>query len=330
MQAADFAWSRCGGFANLATYSPLRRFPGEFFQYTASSPITNEGGDNIGDKSVSAQVTERETPLFPLITEESVRITYTKLNTYSQCALRYRYAYIERLPRPPFTTMAFATRLHKVLKQFHGQGKTDGIVDEAKLLQTLETVWEEAQCGKSKKSGYADGVDILKSYAKRQSELGRVPVMVERPMKTAFGPYILEGKIDRVDFASEGTFRIVDYKLDKTLPADDAAEKSRQLSFYAILAHEKEGLEVSEVSLYYLRHGRELIAKRTDAQLRETVEWIDATATAIPKEKDWQPTEGKGCGTCPFKDVCPAKTGKKRELQGKWTQFGMFDVQEEE
>lgn len=258
-----------------------------------------------------------------------MRISYSKLNTFDQCALRYRFAYIERLPRPPVTTTAFANHLHKALMRYHRLGRTDGNVDEAILQTTFKTVWEEAGSDKVK-ARYEEGLDILRRYAERENRLERVPAFLEHAIKTAFGPYVLEGKLDRVDFADDGTYRLIDYKLGKTLPADDAAEKSRQLSFYAILLQEGMGLPVSEVSLYYLRHGTELVAKRTASQLEETVRWIDTTATAIPKEKDWKPKESASCGTCPFKDVCPAKTGNKRELQGKWTQFGMFDVSEEE
>ena len=253
-----------------------------------------------------------------------MRVTYTKLNTFSQCALRYRFAYIERLPRPPVTTLAFANRVHTVLKRFHTHNRTDGRIDAEKLLQTLDDVWEEAGCAKDPKTRYPDALEVMTRYIERESALRRVPVMVEQKIKTAFGPYTLQGTIDRLDFADDGKYRLIDYKLDKTLPADDAAETSRQLSFYALLVLEGKGLPISEVSLYYLWHGRELTSKRTGVQMQATADWIDTTAGAIRAETAWKPREGSGCASCPFRDECPAKTGKPRPLMGRKGQLDLF------
>ena len=44
-----------------------------------------------------------------------MRLSYSKLNTYRQCPLRYRFTYLDRLPRRPRRTFRAATRLHRAL-----------------------------------------------------------------------------------------------------------------------------------------------------------------------------------------------------------------------
>ena len=108
------------------------------------------------------------------------------------------------------------------------------------------------------------------------------------------------------------------------LPKENAAQASRQLSFYQLLVSEGLGVEAEEVRLYFLRHGVEQTACRDRASLRETVAWIDATATAIHQEKRWEPSEGAGCRTCAFQSHCPAKTGEVRAAQGVWQQGSLL------
>jgi hypothetical protein len=62
------------------------------------------------------------------------------------------------------------------------------------------------------------------------------------------------------------------------------------------------------------------VANCNRSQMRETVEWVDATANAIHQEKAWEPTRGNGCLTCAFAKVCPARTGEPRKQAKVWQQ----------
>jgi hypothetical protein len=48
-----------------------------------------------------------------------MQISYNKLKTFGECALKYRLAYIEKLPRPALPTLAFQRRLHAALAKYH-------------------------------------------------------------------------------------------------------------------------------------------------------------------------------------------------------------------
>ena len=55
-----------------------------------------------------------------------MQLSYNKLQTFGECALKYRFAYIERLPRPPIAALAFHRRLHAALEKYHFFARRDG------------------------------------------------------------------------------------------------------------------------------------------------------------------------------------------------------------
>lgn len=254
-----------------------------------------------------------------------MQLSYNKLKTFSDCALKYRLAYIERLPRPPLAALAFHRRLHAALCKYHFFSKRDGTVQEEDLLTAYAQICgaDQLPAVREKKS-YQEGEEILRRYCETENQKGKVPAYLEHTLTVAFGPYNLTGKIDRIDFTDSHRYSIVDYKLDRKLPTLNQAETSRQLSFYSLLVSEGLGVETEDVRLYYLRHGIEQIGVRTTKQMGELVEWMDTNAGAIHKEKAWEPKQGEGCLTCAFKNLCPAKTGRERPHQGVWQQGNLL------
>src|SRR2546423_1975830 len=49
------------------------------------------------------------------VAEAVMHLSYSKLNTYRQCPLRYRFTYLDRLPRRPRRLFRAARRIHAAL-----------------------------------------------------------------------------------------------------------------------------------------------------------------------------------------------------------------------
>ena len=47
------------------------------------------------------------------------RLSVSKLKTYTQCPLKYKFTYIDKLPRKTFEFHTFGKFCHKVLEDFH-------------------------------------------------------------------------------------------------------------------------------------------------------------------------------------------------------------------
>ena len=250
-----------------------------------------------------------------------MQLSFNKLRTFGECALKYRYAYVERLPRPPVTALAFHRRIHATLADYHRLAKRDGTVSEEELLAAYATIAGADEDRSLRESrAYQEGEEILKIYARNEREKGRVAAYLEHPLKVEFGPYLLTGTLDRLDFTPGGGYALIDYKLDRKLPDGNEAETNLQLSFYDLLVYEGLGVAPEEVSLYYLRHGVEQTSHRSSQERKQTLAWLEATAAAIRDERRWQPQEGPACRACPFQQLCPAKTGRARPHAVVWQQ----------
>lgn len=250
-----------------------------------------------------------------------MRLSYNKLKTFGECALKFRLTYIERLPRPPIKALAFHRTLHTALAKYHFYARRDGQVREGELLAAYAEIagaTEDTSVRDSKL--YQEGEAILRRYCERENEKQRVPAFLEHTLKVEFGPYILTGQVDRLDFTDTGGYSLVDYKLDRQMPDHNAAEDNLQLSFYDLLVYEGLGVAPDDVRLYYLRYGEEQVSQRSRAQRREAVMWVEESAAHIREERKWMPCEGKACRTCPFWSACPAKTGEERPLAPVWQQ----------
>jgi CRISPR/Cas system-associated exonuclease Cas4 (RecB family) len=250
-----------------------------------------------------------------------MQLSFNKLKTFGECALKYRYAYVERLPRPPVKSLAFHRRVHAALSDYHRLARRDGSVSEEELMRAYAKIaGADEDRGVRESRAFQEGEEILRLYASNEREKGRVPAYLEHPLKVEFGPYLLTGTVDRLDFTPGGGYALIDYKLDRKLPKANAAEDNLQLSFYDLLVYEGLGVAPEEVSLYYLRHGVEQTSYRTPDDRRQTLAWLEETAAAIRAERGWAPQEGPACRTCPFQLVCPAKTGKARPHAVVWQQ----------
>ena len=250
-----------------------------------------------------------------------MQVSYNKLKTFGDCALKYRLTYVERAPRPPLGHLAFHRRIHSVLQHYHDLARLDGVVKIDELLRIYdEHTGADKDSSIREQEDYHEGEEILRLYCDRENRKGRVPAHLEQKVQASYGPFTLTGKVDRIDFIPGGGYSIVDYKLDRKLPAANPAAVDRQLSFYQLLVYEGLGWMAEDVRLYYLRHGVEKTAARSRESLRDTTEWLDRTANAIRTERRWQPCEGDACKTCAFWKLCPAKTGVQREQKPVWAQ----------
>src|SRR5687767_11486253 len=142
-----------------------------------------------------------------------MQLSFNKLKTYGECALKYRYAYVERLPRPPVKALAFHRRLHAALAAYHQMAKRDGSVSEEALLTAYAKIAgaDEDRAVRETRA-FQEGEEILRLYARNEREKGRVPAYLEHPLKVELGPYVLTGTVDRLDFAPEGGgYTLIDY-----------------------------------------------------------------------------------------------------------------------
>ena len=92
-----------------------------------------------------------------------MQLSHNKFQTFGECALKYRLAYIERLPRPPIAALAFHRGLHAALAKRHFFARRDGVVREDELLAAYAEICEISRNPEVQETKqYREGEDILR------------------------------------------------------------------------------------------------------------------------------------------------------------------------
>lgn len=239
-----------------------------------------------------------------------MRLSYSKLNTYRQCPLRYRFTYLDRLPRRPRRLFRAARRIHFALMRwltYAGAGTPRW--DE--VLTAYDSAWGALQDPSMRDDrDYQEGLGILRRYHEANLERPVRPVFLEHKFEAPFGPHLLTGALDRVD-AVENGYEVLDYKLDRELRSQQTVDEDLQLGLYQIGMEEAHGIRPDTLTLYFLRHNLQRSTVRTQEQSRELAKWVVATGNDISSERRWEPCLGEHCAGCDFRAVCPAHTGRE-------------------
>jgi RecB family exonuclease len=240
-------------------------------------------------------------------------LSYSKLNTYRQCPLRYRFTYLDRLPRRPRRLFRMAKRVHHALMTWLVYARS-GQPSLAEALRTYENAWGvEAQPELRHAREYLEGVELLEAF--HEANVGRpcAAAYLEQKFEVEVGGHRLTGAMDRVDLTDRG-FEVIDYKMDRELRSQAEVDRDLQLGLYGLAVRETHGVAPEALSLYFVRHNLKATTVRTRGQIDDLGDWVVRTAAEMSTTRRWQPCTGDWCGGCDFRTICPAITGDPMPL----------------
>src|SRR5713101_6923077 len=171
-------------------------------------------------------------------------ISLSQVNAYLACPLKYRFQYVDKIPRPwRVAAMAFGSSVHAAVEWFHKERLAGRTPDIAEVLKIFDADWYAQNVEplvfserESKDSLAEKGRAMVQLYVESQD--GTKPVAVEQPFELDLadpetGEVLnvrLRGVIDLVE---EGE-TLVDLKTaGRTLEAG-GLERHLQLSTYAL------------------------------------------------------------------------------------------------
>jgi len=238
-------------------------------------------------------------------------VSYSQLETFSQCPLRYKYRYILGIPAPPSHVLSFGQTIHRTLRDFHRECLLKGQADLDRLLNLYQHHWlpEGYDSKEHQQKRFEEGREILKRYFEKHKEALGEPVFLEKKFTLKIGQTSLIGSIDRVDRRPDGSFEIIDYKTGK-VKEQKYVDKDEQLSIYALAAKEALGIDPQSLSLYFIEENKKLTTTRSEEQLKEKRREIAEKIEEI-KKSEFKPKVSMLCQWCPYRNLCPAY---KRDL----------------
>jgi DNA helicase-2/ATP-dependent DNA helicase PcrA len=232
-------------------------------------------------------------------------LSYTQIDTFKGCPLKYKYRYILKVPTLPYQTLTFGRTIHETLHDFHRFAQQGKNLSQKELIELYKSHFDETgyDSQEHKEKRFKKGIEDLKIYYQTHQKLFGKPIHLERSFKLKIDDVIINGKIDRIDEVSDGT-EIIDYKTGKTKD-QKAVDKDGQLSLYALACNQVFGLNPHQVSLYFIESGKKISTSKTPKQLENTKEKLSKDIQKI-KSSDFKATPNPvRCKFCEYNRICP-------------------------
>jgi len=252
-----------------------------------------------------------------------MRISYSLLDSYQTCPLKYKFREIDKIKEPKSKEAVFGTLIHAVLKYIHTPALLSPTLEQA--LDYYSKGWNSEVYDNEleERSAFSQGVTIIQNYLAKNKPNDFAIVDLESRFALEIGNkedgiHTVSGVIDRIDKTPEG-YEIIDYKTTRKMPSQDKVDNDLQLSIYlrAFLERypkEKEHLDTITVSLYFVKHGVKLSSKRTKEQL-DQVENIFLDVIQSIEAKKFDPLLSPLCDWCGYQNICPMWKHKFNETQ---------------
>lgn len=242
-------------------------------------------------------------------------LSVSKAKTFDEegggCRKKFKYCYIDKLPRISRDFHIFGSFLHQVLENFH-QDLLDHPEKEEDWKAALWQGWDAAYEEYSEKlTGLQvkDGQKIINEYVEILEEEG-LPNIVAN--EKAFyinlnDKVLLNGFIDRIQIDPDGVLHVADYKTTK----DPKYLKDffQLITYSYALMLEDESIKRIRASFILLRHSFDYITQEyTRDEVMPVAEKFLKYAYAIEDEKLFRPNPQFLCKYCDYIEYC--KEGK--------------------
>src|SRR3989344_2939268 len=167
--------------------------------------------------------------------------SHSKLWLYESCPEFYKLKYIDKKVPPMQTSMPLflGSTVHEALEWLYHQIKYHEItIDE--LIEYFTDRWS-AQFDENIRVENGDEIDaynkavrFLTDYYTKHKPFKENVIAIERkvlfPLDSE-GNYKIQGYIDRLDVAEDGTYEIHDYKTNQSMKRQSEIDNDRQLAF---------------------------------------------------------------------------------------------------
>lgn len=247
---------------------------------------------------------------------KDLRLSVSKTKTFLDCRKKFKFSYIEKLPKKEWEYHVFGKFAHKVLEDFH-QIYLNGCDDPYGTTMT--------KCFKAAREEYKSSMtpemtkecfNLINQYLKiitddKKNGLTANVIAVEKNFELKVGDHLtLNGMIDRIQMDPDGVIHVADYKTSKSKKY--LANDFFQLLTYAyIIISENPDIDRVRASYIMLRHDFEYITKEfTVPEIMAIEEKYLKYAESINTEEEYAAHPTALCSYCDFLDICPEGKSK--------------------
>lgn len=232
-------------------------------------------------------------------------LNYSKIKTYRECPLLYKYKYIEGKRDGLVPASSLGVSIHRTLEAYHKKSN-----DPSELQNYYNKSWLSAgySSAAEQQEYYLKGQRMLELYAER--EYGRETTVdsSEREFIFKHGIWTIRGKVDRVDRWPDGSWEVIDYKTGTEIDENFEVENSLQMAIYACGAKRAWNMKEGKASIYLVALDKIISSDFKNFNDEETLKIFIDTGKKI-ECNDFEPNTNF-CPKCHFRNRCPASTAR--------------------
>jgi DNA helicase II / ATP-dependent DNA helicase PcrA len=235
------------------------------------------------------------------------RLSASALQTYEICPLQFKLEREWRIPGEVPAAMEYGATIHRVLLAYYESVRLGRTIEDDQLIEFFKTDLRAAGIEEKYQEDLYErqGIEQLREFLAicKRAQVPQV-LHTEEWFEMQIGQTKVVGRIDRVDQLKNGHVVITDYKTGRPRSQEDA-DKSLQLSIYALAAREKWGYHADQIVFFNLEESSSVITRRSETQLQECKQKVAEVARKIAAQ-EFEPKPGFYCSFCAYRSLCPA------------------------
>lgn len=249
-----------------------------------------------------------------------MRTSYSALNSYKSCPLKFKYQELDKIKTPKSKEAVFGAAVHESLRFMFKRNPLYPTIHE--ISSFFSNIWTERaskiNLSDEETNLYKeDGLEILKNFYNKNQPWNFNAVDIESRFNFSIEDkknkeyHIISGIIDRIDKISENEYEIIDYKTANRMPSKAKIDDDLQMSIYQIGILDRWPHIIPEkikLSLYFLKHNEKISTSRNNADIIKTKNALILLINEIlekQKENSFEPIPSALCDWCGYKDLCP-------------------------
>lgn len=246
--------------------------------------------------------------------------SHSKLSTFEQCPLKFKFRYIDKIkPEIEKTIEAhLGSAVHETLEHLYKQVQKQKIPSIDELIIYYTKKWKESfneevyikDKSLTEKDYFNKGVQFIIDYYIKNQPFQENTIDIEKKISLIIDKeknHKLIGYIDRLVHDKEkDIYEIHDYKTANNLPTKEKIDNDRQLAIYSLAIKELFGMEKKVcLTWHYLAHNKKICSERTNEQLQNLKQEIKKLIEKIEQTKEFPGIVTKLCDWCEYKPICP-------------------------
>lgn len=247
-----------------------------------------------------------------------IRLSATAIEAYLECPLKFKFSHVLKIPTGPQAALTFGSIMHQCVRSYFELARTKvprfEEIEQIYLASWKSVGFEDTYQEETYKKA---GLEQLRQFVdqKNDSAIAANSIRLEEYFSLDCGDVVLEGRIDQINPLetpeSQGRatrdggapVELIDYKTGRPRSQRDA-DKSLQLSVYALAARRHLKLDPVRLTLYHLSNGQTVSTARTPQDLDKAMEQVREVADNI-RSSAFAPSKGWACKWCEFVPICP-------------------------